>query len=59
MFHKITYNIVILAWRSIKFLDLKFLFISNVLTFLDFKDGVFLDLRPSPLLPIWPTSTWF
>ena len=22
-------------------------------------DGVFLDLRPSPLLPIRPTSTWF
>ena len=23
------------------------------------NDGVFLDLRPSPLLPIRPTSTWF
>ena len=22
-------------------------------------DGVFLDLRPSVLLPIRPTSTWF
>ena len=22
-------------------------------------DGVFLDLRPSALLPIRPTSTWF
>ena len=24
-----------------------------------FWDGVFLDLRPSSLLPIRPTSTWF
>ena len=24
-----------------------------------FSDGVFLDLRPSVLLPIRPTSTWF
>ena len=26
---------------------------------LEVDDGVFLDQRPSPLLPIRPTSTWF